>query len=151
MATRAGVILAVADVGRSLAFYRDALGFEVEALYDDPPYATLALAGTRLSLAEQGHPADDRPGIELAAPADRSRADALLVVEVEDARGEHSRLGGRGVRFLAEPYEPPWGGCRFFCVDPDGYLVEIEQPGVGSTEPAENTAAGSAGAEAGPA
>jgi hypothetical protein len=20
------------------------------------------------------------------------------------------------------------GGCRFFCVDPDGYLVEIEQP-----------------------
>jgi hypothetical protein len=32
------------------------------------------------------------------------------------------------VRFLAEPHEPAWGGCRFFCVDPDGYLVEIEQP-----------------------
>ncbi len=25
-------------------------------------------------------------------------------------------------------YEPAWGGCRFFCVDPDGYLVEIEEP-----------------------
>jgi hypothetical protein len=25
-------------------------------------------------------------------------------------------------------YRPPWGGSRFFCVDPDGYLVEIEQP-----------------------
>jgi catechol 2,3-dioxygenase-like lactoylglutathione lyase family enzyme len=125
---RAGVILAVAEVGRSVAFYRDALGFEVEALYDDPPYATLRLAGTRLSLAEQGHPAEDRPGVELAAPADASRADVLLVVEVEDARAEHARLGGLGVRFLAEPYEPPWGGCRFFCVDPDGYLVEVEQP-----------------------
>ncbi len=22
-----------------------------------------------------------------------------------------------------------WGGSRFFCVDPDGYLVEIEEPG----------------------
>ena len=83
---------------------------------------------TRLSLAEQGHAAEDRPGVELVAPADPSRADVVLVVEVDDARAEHERLGGLGVRFLAEPYEPPWGGCRFFCVDPDGYLVEIEQP-----------------------
>ena len=128
MPRRAGVILAVSDVERSLAFYRDLLGFEVEAVYDDPPYATLALAGARLSLAEQGHPAEDRPGVELAAPADSSRADTLLVIEVDDARGEHARLREQGVRFLADPYEPPWGGCRFFCVDPDNYLVEIEQP-----------------------
>ena len=46
MATRAGAILAVADVDRSLAFYRDLIGFEVEATYDDPPYATLTLAET---------------------------------------------------------------------------------------------------------
>jgi catechol 2,3-dioxygenase-like lactoylglutathione lyase family enzyme len=128
MARRAGVILAVTDVQRSVAFYRDAIGAEVEALYDDPPYATLTIAGARLSLAEQGHPAEDRPGVELAVPADASRADAVLVVEVDDARSEHARLAGLGVRFLAEPYEPPWGGCRFFCVDPDGYLVEIEEP-----------------------
>jgi catechol 2,3-dioxygenase-like lactoylglutathione lyase family enzyme len=70
MASRAGVILEGADAGRSVAFYRDALGFEVEALYDDPPHATLALVGTRLSLAEQGHPADDRPGVDLEAPRD---------------------------------------------------------------------------------
>jgi catechol 2,3-dioxygenase-like lactoylglutathione lyase family enzyme len=128
MARRAGAILAVADVERSVAFYRDAIGFEVEALYEDPPYATLALAGTRLSVAEQGHPADDRPGVEMAAPPHPGQANVVLVVEVEDARAEHERLGRLGARFLAEPYEPPWGGCRFFCVDPDGYLVEIEQP-----------------------
>lgn len=128
MATRAGVILAVSEVDRSVAFYRDAIGAEVEAVYDDPPYATLTIAGARLSLAEQGHAAEDRPGVELAAPADPSRADALLVVEVDDARREHARLAELGVRMLAEPYEPPWGGCRFFCIDPDGYLVEIEQP-----------------------
>jgi catechol 2,3-dioxygenase-like lactoylglutathione lyase family enzyme len=127
MARRTGAILAVADVERSVAFYRDAIGFEVEALYDDPPYATLTLAGARLSLAEQGHAAEDRPGVELEAPRDHSRANVVLVVEVEDARAEYARLGGLGVEFLAEPYEPPWGGCRFFCVDPDGYLVEIEQ------------------------
>jgi catechol 2,3-dioxygenase-like lactoylglutathione lyase family enzyme len=128
MARRAGAILAVHDVETSLAFYRDQIGFTVEATYDEPPYATLSLAGTRLSLAEQGHAADDRPGVAMTAPADPSRADVVLVVEVDDARAEHARLDAAGVRFLAEPYEPPWGGCRFFCVDPDGFLVEIEQP-----------------------
>jgi catechol 2,3-dioxygenase-like lactoylglutathione lyase family enzyme len=128
MAKRAGAILAVADVERSLTFYRDLIGFVVEATYDDPPYATLVLAGTRLSLAEQGHPAEDRPGVAMTAPEDPSKANVVLVVEVDDARAVHAELEGKGVRFLAEPFEPPWGGCRFFCVDPDRYLVEIEQP-----------------------
>ena len=127
-ATRAGAILAVSDFAASLSFYRDRLGLEVVATYDDPPYATLAAAGARLSLAEQGHPAEDRPGVNLVAPQDPSQANVVIVLEVEDARAVHGSLAAEGVRFLAEPYEPPWGGCRFFCVDPDGYLVEIEQP-----------------------
>jgi catechol 2,3-dioxygenase-like lactoylglutathione lyase family enzyme len=126
--TRAGTILAVADVGRSLAFYRDMLAFEVEATYDDPPYATLARAGARLSLAEQGHPAEDRPGVSMIAPADPSRLAAILVLEVEDCLASHRELASAGVRFLAEPYSPPWGGHRCFAVDPDGNLVELEQP-----------------------
>jgi lactoylglutathione lyase len=126
--SRAGAILAVSDFQRSLAFYRDALGLEVEALYDDPPYATLTAAGARLSLAEQGHPAEDRPGVTMADPTDVSRANVVIVLEVSDARAVYAELQSGGARFLAEPYEPPWGGCRFFCIDPDGYLVEIEQP-----------------------
>jgi catechol 2,3-dioxygenase-like lactoylglutathione lyase family enzyme len=126
--TRAGAILAVSDFERSLGFYRDVIGLEVEALYDDPPYATLTAAGARLSLAEQGHPAEDRPGVTMTAPDDASKANVVIVLEVHDAGVVYSALESRGARFLAEPYEPPWGGSRFFCVDPDGYLVEIEQP-----------------------
>jgi len=126
--TRAGTILAVADVERSLAFYRDMLGFELEATYDDPPYATLARAGARVSLAQEGHPAEDRPGVSMIAPADPSRLAAILVLEVEDCLGAHRELTAAGVRFLAEPYSPPWGGHRCFAVDPDGNLVELEQP-----------------------
>jgi catechol 2,3-dioxygenase-like lactoylglutathione lyase family enzyme len=127
-ATRVGAILAVSNVGRSVAFYRDRLGFAMEATFDDPPYATLNRSGTRLSLAEQGHDAVDRPNVAMTAPADRSRANVVLVIEVADCLAVYDLLRKEGVRFLAEPYSPPWGGHRFFCIDPDGYLVEIEQP-----------------------
>jgi catechol 2,3-dioxygenase-like lactoylglutathione lyase family enzyme len=125
--TRFGAILAVADVDRAVAFY-ERLGFATEATYDDPPYATLSLAGARLSLAEQGHTAEDRPGVALEAPADRTRMNAVLVLEVEDCVAAYDDLRGQGVEFLAEPYSPPWGGHRCFAIDPDGYLVELEQP-----------------------
>ena len=64
----------------------------------------------------------------MTTPEDPSQANVALVVEVVDARRRHAELAAKGATFLAEPYKPPWGGCRFFCVDPDGYLVEIEQP-----------------------
>ncbi len=126
--TRAGAILAVADVGAAVDFYHGILGLEVLARYDDPPYATLSAAGARLSLAEQGHPAEDRPGVELAAPGNLGRVEVVLVLEVDDAQAAYDELTMRGVTTLAEPYHPPWGGCRFFCRDPDGYLVELEEP-----------------------
>ena len=125
---RAGAILAVSDFASSVAFYRDQLGFEVEATYDDPPYATLVRAGTRLSLAEQGHPADDRPGVAMVAPRDRSELAAILVLEVADCLAAYRDLGGIGVQFLAEPFSPPWGGHRCFAIDPDGNLIELEEP-----------------------
>ena len=43
----------------------------------------------------------------------------VLVLEVADARAAHRALTAEGVPFLAEPYAPPWGGLRFFVVDPD--------------------------------
>lgn len=125
---RVGTILAVVDVERSVAFYTERLGFRVEARYDDPPYATLERDGTRLSLAEQGHPAPDRPGVTMIAPSDPTRLPVVLVLEVDDARAAEAQLKVQGVGLLADPYEPPWGGRRFFVADPDGYLVEVEQP-----------------------
>lgn len=124
--TRAGAILAVADVERSLAFYRDSLGFAVEATFDDPPYAILSLAATRLSLAEQGHRAPDHDAV-MAAPADPSRPAAMLVLEVADALAAHAALEAAGADLVAPLFSPPWGGHRFFVRDPDGYLVELEE------------------------
>ena len=125
---RAGAILAVSDFDLSLAFYRDKFGFLVEAIYEDPAYAILVSGATRISLAEQGHPAEDCPGVVMTVPGDRSRAAAMLVLEVEDCQAAYEALKRAGVPFLREPYTPPWGGARCFGVDPDGHLIELEQP-----------------------
>jgi catechol 2,3-dioxygenase-like lactoylglutathione lyase family enzyme len=122
---RAGAILAVADVPRSIAFYEQ-LGFAVDATFDDPPYAILALAGTRLSLAEQGHEAGDLPGVVPTAGGGERPA-AMLVLEVADCAAAHEELAAAGVEFASEVYRPPWGGARCFARDPDGYLIELEE------------------------
>jgi catechol 2,3-dioxygenase-like lactoylglutathione lyase family enzyme len=116
--TRAGAILAVSDFDRSLAFYRDLLGFSVDALFDDPPYAILSCAGTRVSLAEQGHAAPDHE-VRMTAPTDRGSAQAMLVLEVRDALGVHEALAAEGAEVLAPVFSPSWGGHRFFVRDPD--------------------------------
>jgi hypothetical protein len=64
----------------------------------------------------------------MAVPADRSRLAAILVLEVADCLGAYASLGAAGVPFLAEPFSPPWGGHRCFAIDPDGNLIELEQP-----------------------
>lgn len=125
---RSGMILAVSDFARSLAFYRDQLGFAVEAIFDAPAYAILTSGATRISLAEQGHPAEDCPGVVMTVPVNRSQAAAMLVLEVPDCLAAYEALQQGGVPFLREPYAPPWGGARCFAVDPDGHLIELEQP-----------------------
>src|SRR4051812_48044772 len=97
---RVGTILAVSDVPRSVAFYCGQLGFSVDATYDDPPYATLVRDGVRLSLAEQGHPSVDRPGVTLGVPGDRGTQSVVLVLEVADARSAYDALAADDVPFL---------------------------------------------------
>ncbi len=125
--TRLGTNLAVADVGRSVAFYTERLGFEVDTLYDDPPFAILTRAGARLSFAEQGFEFPDRPGVSMTVPGDSLRPSVVMVLEVADAAAIHAALRAEDAAVVSEAFAPPWGGLRFFVVDPDGYLVEIEQ------------------------
>jgi len=122
---RAAVMLTVRDVRRSVKFYRDVMGFDQ---LEYPHIALLRRGRLELFLVEESPPTDDRPGVALIPQADRTRSAINLVFEVEDARAEYETLRGRGLEFLTEPRRPPWGGLRCFAHDPDGYLIEIEQP-----------------------
>jgi catechol 2,3-dioxygenase-like lactoylglutathione lyase family enzyme len=125
---KAGIIIAVKDFDASIEFYSDKLGFEVVDRFDDPPYASLNVAGARLSIAEQGHPSEDLSHVVLTAPSNPDRPSSLIVVEVDNAAAALEEFASRGVTPVAPAFNPPWGGSRFFVADPDGHLVEFEQP-----------------------
>jgi len=118
-------MLAVRDAERSLAFYCDVLGFE---RLDYPHIALVRRGNLQLFLVEESPPTADRHGISLTPPGDHSRIPVNLVLEVVDLTAEYEALTARGLHFLTPPAQPPWGGWRCFAQDPDGYLIEVEQP-----------------------
>lgn len=119
-------MLAVADMDRSIAFYRDRFGFELRDA--QPGIALLAHGAALLYLVTDSPPTDDKPGVWLSPPRDAHRTPVNLVFRVDDCRVVFAELSSCGVDFLTPPQSPPWGGWRCFGRDPDGYLFEIEQP-----------------------
>jgi catechol 2,3-dioxygenase-like lactoylglutathione lyase family enzyme len=118
-------LLVVADLGRSVAWYRDVLGAEVIGEYGGTS-AVLRFVGSWLLIVTGGEPTADKPTVAMTAPSDPDHASAELIVAVPDCRAAHAELVSRGAVFLAEPVEYEWE-IRAFFRDPDGHLFEISQ------------------------
>lgn len=124
---RAGVILSVKDVWASRDFYVKNFGFEVDAEYRDPDYVILVGAGMRLSLSRAGNQASDLPDYLQDPPEDARSQATMLVVEVDNVDEAYQALTKAGVKAASTVFRPPWGGGRYFALDPDNYLIEIEE------------------------
>jgi catechol 2,3-dioxygenase-like lactoylglutathione lyase family enzyme len=116
-------LLNVADLGRSLAFYRDALGFAAVEDYEldgQILWAALQSGDAKLMLHEapQSDPSRGRRA---------SYADLVLYLYVEDAAAAHAALDGLG--FAPGPIEQEDVGLvEFYLRDPDGYEIGIGSP-----------------------
>ena len=118
-------ILVVADLDRSRAWYTDVLGATLTREYGGTS-AVLKFAGAWLLLVTGGGPTEDKPGVTLAPPHDRSTADHLFTIRVADCRSAYETLRERGALFLSEPLERG-SETRCFFRDPDGNLFEISE------------------------
>ncbi|MCY7303500.1 MAG: VOC family protein [Thermoleophilia bacterium] len=119
-------LLVVADVSRSLSFWRDAVGGTV--LVEWETYAHVQLGEGELHLATPAPQSVDKPDVELVLPSNPSRVTGEVVLHVEDVVALATHLESCGILLLAPPSEPAWGGeRRCFLRDPDGHLVELTQ------------------------
>jgi catechol 2,3-dioxygenase-like lactoylglutathione lyase family enzyme len=139
----------VADLERSLRFYRDLLGFAVEhelTVEGEPTDTLLRLRGTKLRAL---YLTRDGVRIELLhfasppAPPPRERAMnehglTHLSFRVADLDAMVAGLRAAGVRVLEETVLrfPEFQSAACFIVDPDGQLIELVQaPGDPSAPP----------------
>ena len=117
-------ILVVSNPGRSRAWYLDVLGATLYREYAGS--VVLQFGGAWLLLVEGGPPTQDKPGVELAPPADPNRRDNLFTIRVDDCRATYTLLAERGATFLTPPVMTG-AETRAFFRDPDGHLFEISE------------------------
>lgn len=124
MARLAYSILFVADLERSIRFYRDTIGLPFRFASDT--YAEFATEGAKFGLYARPHLPEL---IGRSAPTDAVPwPQGEVVFFVDDPDAEHERLRHAGVDVLAPPTDRPWGERTLHLADPDGNVVELTRP-----------------------
>jgi catechol 2,3-dioxygenase-like lactoylglutathione lyase family enzyme len=134
--------IVVRDAERSLSFYRDLLGLQVEAdqsEHGDFIETILAVPGVRVrtvKLSAREGPTllellefEDPEGPDDGPPSLKRIGPTHAALTVDDLDRLHARLTEHGVRFLSPPQRSVDGRARVaFCADPDGTLLELVEP-----------------------
>jgi lactoylglutathione lyase len=115
------VILFVADLERSVVFYRDVIGLPFKLQGDG--YVEFATQGTRFGLYHRNR-LDELTGQDATAPG---RPGGEVVFLVGDVDAEAERLRGAGATILKGPVDRAWGHRTLHVADPDGFVVELAQ------------------------
>ena len=126
MGTRIDMIgIFVADIAAMVAFYRDALGFEIE--WDgDGPYAEFKHEGVRFSMYSR----QELPRLLGQAPTFPSGLNGTFELAIDlprsqDVDEEFARVVAAGGQPVYAPRDEPWGMRSSMIADPEGNLIEI--------------------------
>ncbi len=117
------VTLIVADIARSVAFYRDVLGATV--LREGEP-TLLRLKNIWITINIGGGGTDDKPEVTASPPKELNTLSSFINLRVVDIKRCYELWRGRGANFITEP-EVHQTEMRCYMRDPDGYLIEVGQ------------------------
>lgn len=126
------ITLAVADLDRALAFYRDGLGFPTEGLIgtefsgdETRPDGTTAVfqldGGLMLSIYPRSELAKDAA----ADPKPGEFSIGHVVASRDEVDEVIAQARAAGAAVIERPHERPWGIYSGYFQDPDGHLWEI--------------------------
>jgi catechol 2,3-dioxygenase-like lactoylglutathione lyase family enzyme len=120
--------IVVADMARSLAFYRE-LGLDLPPELDDEPHAEIVLpSGLRLGWDTQETLASFMPGYRPPAPG-LGRIDlAFLLDGPAEVDALYAKLTAAGHTGGHEPWDAVWGQRYAVVHDPDGNPVDLFAP-----------------------
>jgi predicted enzyme related to lactoylglutathione lyase len=110
-------VLAVQDLERNAAYFRDVLGFRVDWA-DATDWRIVARGGVRMML---GHCPD---ALSPAATGDHSYFGYL---EVDDVQAFHDEIAQRGAIVLQPPVDRPYGMRECTVATPDGHRFVVGQ------------------------
>ena len=114
--------LTVSDLQKSLAWYRDVLGFEVEReMVRDGVMRAVALhAGAVRILINQddGAKGQDRP---------KGTCMSMNMMTSQDVDAVAAHIKAHGGTLLSEPADMPWGMRVFRVADPDGWVFAVSK------------------------
>jgi len=120
-------LISVFNMPRSLAFYRDVLGFEIvsdSGNGDDSSWVWIRLNNADLMLNDQYEPGN----VPDAPPADRQKwhHDTCLYFGA-DPDAVYEYLRSKNIE-LKPPKDAPYGMRQLYLNDPDGYNICFQQP-----------------------
>lgn len=115
--------LTVNDLQKSLAWYRDVVGFTVDQQYEREGKVmgiSLKAGDVRILIGQ-----DDG-----AKGWDRVKGDgfSLMITTVQDVDELARRIEERGGTLESQPADMPWGARAFRVKDPDGFRFAISSP-----------------------
>lgn len=116
-------IFTVPDLPRSIAFFRDALGFEIgyrwpaDGPLDDVAFLVLSLGGSSVGLGRKIS-AEDEPAIEGEPPVQ-------LCLEVDDIHAAWNWVLAYGARPVTPPRVEEWNEWSAFLDDPSGIRIML--------------------------
>jgi catechol 2,3-dioxygenase-like lactoylglutathione lyase family enzyme len=104
----------VSDLEEAARFYAETLGLDKK--YEYSSYVGFECGGVEIGLIS-------KPEKERGASSASSSVEFL----VDNVDKTYEELQERGVRFVKELHDEPWGGRQATFTDPDGNILEITQ------------------------
>ena len=115
-------VLLVADLERSLTFWRDQLGFEAEVYGDPPDFAAVRRDDAAILLALTDQPDGIVPNWKIQQNIWN------VYIRVDDADAIYAEVLEGGAKIDYTIYDAPHGFREFGVQDPDGHDIAFGQP-----------------------
>ncbi len=104
------------DIPRTVAYFKDKLGFECLGTWQDPPVYAI--------VTRDRHAVHFRCATPPAANPDKYEDELLdAYIFIEDADALYAEFAARGVEFTRQPANMPWQLREFVVKDCDGRLL----------------------------